>query len=67
MTPLIPSDIARCPGDKSHCCKDCARRVQLERDDEKHWYPRMIWVPINGVCLPKISITEYAKETVDAA
>lgn len=51
---LIAADDARCRGDGSTHCADCARRMQLERDDEKRWYPHMEAAPIRGSCVFKI-------------
>lgn len=51
---LIAADESRCRGDGSTHCADCARRMQLERDDEKRWYPHMEAAPIRGSCVFKI-------------
>ena len=51
---LIAADDARCPGDGSAHCADCARRLQLLRDDRDRWYPHMDARPIRGSCVFKI-------------
>ncbi len=51
---LIAADDARCPGDGSPHCADCARRLQLLRDDRDCWFPQMEAAPIRGSCVFKI-------------
>lgn len=56
---LIAADEARCKGndEAGSTCQDCARRLQLERDDEGRWYPRMFVSPIRGSCVYKLTAT----------
>lgn len=55
---LIANDVARCAGDESSCCKDCARRLQMRLDKCSYnrlgnlWYINV--APTNGTCVFKI-------------
>lgn len=51
----LPSDISRCQGDNGANpgarCRDCARREQLQHDDETRWFPVMFALPLaDGSC-----------------
>jgi len=50
----FPSDISRCHGTASHCCTDCARRLQIPRDNLVGWYPYMEIKPVRNHCGFKI-------------
>lgn len=64
---LIAADEARCRGDGSTHCADCARRMQLERDDEKRWYPHMEAAPIRGSCVYKILVRSNTPNVANEA
>lgn len=51
----LPSDMSRCHGDNGanpgSRCRDCARREQLQHDDESRWFPVMFARPrADGSC-----------------
>ncbi len=51
----LPSDMSRCQGDNGANpgarCRDCARREQLQHDDETRWFPVMFARPrADGSC-----------------
>jgi len=51
----LPSDMSRCHGDNGANagarCHDCARREQLQHDDETRWFPVMFARPrADGSC-----------------
>lgn len=51
----LPSDMSRCHGDNGAnpgaLCRDCARREQLQHDDESRWFPVMFARPrADGSC-----------------
>jgi len=62
--PLIAADDARCNGDgeAGSTCQDCARRLQLERDDESRWYPHMFASPVRGSCIYKLTASPNTQE-----
>jgi hypothetical protein len=60
----LSSDMSRCHGDNGANagarCHDCARREQLQHDDEKRWFPVMFARPrADGSC-PYWLREEYA-------
>ena len=51
----LPSDMSRCHGDHGENqgarCRDCARREQMQHDDETRWFPVMFARPrADGSC-----------------
>jgi len=52
----LPSDVSRCHGDSGANtgvrCRDCARREQLQHDDDTRWFPVMFARPrADGSCV----------------
>ena len=42
----LPADISRCYGIGRHPkCESCARKHQMERDDDTRWFPMVAAVP----------------------
>lgn len=49
----LTSDISRCYGIDGHLlCESCARKHQMERDDDTRWFPMVFAKPDDsGRCL----------------
>ena len=52
---MIDSDTSRCHGkDAEPTCRDCARRLQIPKDDPNRWFPYMGYAVCRGICVYKI-------------